>query len=96
MCWVFEGPVDIFRDRCSQSQAVEEKHPHLEVSPFLSRLGDANEGMPCFYIKIISQKRQIKKISLLKRPGALKTRGYYLGPRPTRRWLGLLTLVDRR
>lgn len=52
-------------------QAVEEKHPHLEVSIFLSRLGDKNEGMPSFYIKIyfMPEKKDRLKISLLKRPG---------------------------
>lgn len=51
-------------------QAVEEKHPHLEVSTFLSRLGDKNEGMPSFYIKIyfMPEKKDRLKISLLKRP----------------------------
>ena len=79
-------------------QAVEEKHPHLEVSPFLSRLGDKNEGMPSFYIKIYFMPEKDRlKISLLKRPGCLKTRVHYLGPRPTPgRWLGLLTPVDKR
>lgn len=68
---MLRGPVDEFRDKCSQSLVVEEKHPHPQVSTFLSLLGDKNEGMPSSYIKIyfMPEKEDRLKISLLKRPG---------------------------
>ena len=67
---MLRGPVDEFRDKCSQSSVVEEKHAHPQVSTFLSLLGDKNEGMPSSYIKIYFMPEKDRlKISLLKRPG---------------------------